>query len=243
MKSGIYWIVGPTGKAYIGSSQNVKARLAAHRNSLLRGDHHATHLQRAVNKHGIDAFMFAPLEFCAIERLIEHEQFHIDSFDFDTLYNSRPVADSQRGYKHRPEVCAAISAAHKGKILNESHRAAISAAQKGIAKPRTAEHSARIGLAHRGKVLNAEARAKISEALKDRKMTAATRSALAAANAARNTSGYTGVSLDKRSQRYYAYARVGGKMKNLGLHDTAEAARDAREAYLCEVNCDRSERR
>lgn len=154
-----------------------------------------------------------------------------------TPEHSARMCKLKTGVKLSDEVKQKISAAHKGKILSESHRAAISAAQKGIAKPRTAEHSARIGLAHRGKVLSAETRAKISEALKGRKMTATTRAAIAAANAARNTSGYTGVSFDKRSQRYYAYARVGEKMKNLGLHDTAEAARDARDAYLREVNC------
>lgn len=50
-----------------------------------------------------------------------------------------------------------------------------------------------------------------------------------------NTSGFTGVCLDKRNGRWYAYIRLDGKMYNLGLHDTKESAvrarKDAQEGH------------
>lgn len=39
-----------------------------------------------------------------------------------------------------------------------------------------------------------------------------------------NTTGYKGVSLDKRSGRYRAYITVDGKQKSLGYHSSAEEA-------------------
>lgn len=44
-----------------------------------------------------------------------------------------------------------------------------------------------------------------------------------------NTSGYKGVSLDKRYQRWYAHINIDGKMKHLGSFDTPEAASRAYE--------------
>lgn len=126
MKSGIYWIVGPTGKAYIGSSQNVKKRLQQHASDLRRGVHGNSHLQYAANKHGIKAFEFSVLEHCAIERLIEREQFYIDSFDFATLYNARLIAESNRGAVRTPEVRAAISERNRKRRASSETRTAMS---------------------------------------------------------------------------------------------------------------------
>lgn len=42
-----------------------------------------------------------------------------------------------------------------------------------------------------------------------------------------NTSGLKGASYDKRSRRWQSYIRVKGKMKHLGLYDSAEAAHRA----------------
>lgn len=133
------------------------------------------------------------------------------------------------------EARAKISAAHKGKKYSEERRAQMSAVAKGVPKPRTAEHSAKIGLAHRGKTISAEQRAKISAAMKGRPATERMREVTLQNNAKRNTSGFTGVSLDKRTGKFYAYARIAGKMKNLGLHATAEAASIARAQYLAQL--------
>jgi hypothetical protein len=47
-----------------------------------------------------------------------------------------------------------------------------------------------------------------------------------------NTSGYTGVSFDKRRGKYFAYVNVDGKRYYCGYHDTPEAAYAARQALI-----------
>jgi hypothetical protein len=44
-----------------------------------------------------------------------------------------------------------------------------------------------------------------------------------------NTSGRIGISFDRRSSKWYAYIRVGGKMKNLGVFKARDDAIAARE--------------
>lgn len=51
----------------------------------------------------------------------------------------------------------------------------------------------------------------------------------------RNTSGFKGVSFDKRRGLWYAYIKKHGRMLNLGLYKTAEAAHAARLAKAKEL--------
>jgi hypothetical protein len=46
-----------------------------------------------------------------------------------------------------------------------------------------------------------------------------------------NTSGFKGVNFDRRSGKWLARARAGGRRVNLGLFDTAEEAARARDAF------------
>lgn len=68
-----------TGKAYIGSSRNIRMRWWWHRSHLQRGDHHCLHLQHAWRKYGADLFMLDLLEQCAVGRLFQREQFYLSS--------------------------------------------------------------------------------------------------------------------------------------------------------------------
>ena len=51
-----------------------------------------------------------------------------------------------------------------------------------------------------------------------------------------NTSGYKGVSFDKRRGRWHAYISHGGRRKNLGMFDTAVAAYEARLAAAARLH-------
>ena len=58
MNCGVYQIKNTlNGKAYIGSSKNIKRRLGIHRSMLRRGTHRNPHLQNAWNKYGESAFV------------------------------------------------------------------------------------------------------------------------------------------------------------------------------------------
>lgn len=62
MIRGIYVIVGPSQKRYLGASQDIDQRWREHRSDLFNNKHHSLKLQRAWNKHGRSAFRFEVLE-------------------------------------------------------------------------------------------------------------------------------------------------------------------------------------
>lgn len=74
-------------KIYIGKSVNVRLRKKAHENSFIRKQAVNIHLQRAVDKYGIDNFEFLIIEEVSIENINEREQFWIKEFkSFDETY-------------------------------------------------------------------------------------------------------------------------------------------------------------
>lgn len=73
--SGVYRILCvPTGKIYIGSAVDLRARWDRHRGSLRRGTHRNSHLQRAWDKYGAMNFEFSVLELVDTSDLLRAEQ-------------------------------------------------------------------------------------------------------------------------------------------------------------------------
>lgn len=106
LKSGIYKIINLiTGRAYVGSSYNMAKRFKHHVLVLNKNTHKNSYLQSSWNLHGENAFEFIILEYCAIENLIEREQYWIDGLDCLTPkgYNMLPSAGSMLGYKQTEE--------------------------------------------------------------------------------------------------------------------------------------------
>lgn len=71
--SGIYSIIAPCGKIYVGSSLNIKRRIRNHINDLLKNKHHNIKLQRYVNKYRMSGFTISVLELTSKEKLLERE--------------------------------------------------------------------------------------------------------------------------------------------------------------------------
>ncbi|KKN23373.1 hypothetical protein LCGC14_0905720 [marine sediment metagenome] len=152
MTSGVYEILNVvTGKLYIGSSVELEKRFKAHASNLKLNSHHSIHLQRSYNKHGADAFVMFPIEFCDPDLLLEKEQFWIDALGAAAGgYNICPTAGSPRGSKRGP--------------LSAEHRRKISLAGMGRKMPektRLILIKARTGSKH-----TEESKRKMSEALK-----------------------------------------------------------------------------
>jgi len=131
--SGIYAIRNVlSGRVYVGSADSIARRFIAHVSQLRRGVHHSTHLQRAWNKHGENAFEFLILEITR-QNLIAREQHFIDLLRPE--FNSGPCADNgMRGKRHVFESLKKMSANRKGKGLGNrtfslAHRAALRAAR------------------------------------------------------------------------------------------------------------------
>lgn len=159
MTSGIYKIYHNYNKnrLYIGSAADIKARWRQHRNSLKRGEHHSYHLQRVVNKYGIDDLYFEIVEECDKDSLLIREQFWIDKYSFDDeLYNHKRFAGRSFGYRHSDETRKLISQIQKGRPSNMS-------------KERREELSKRMSGKNNwnyGKKMSDETKEKIRESLK-----------------------------------------------------------------------------
>ena len=187
--SGIYIIRNLiSGKVYIGSAVDIKARWRSHCSTLSGRYHINTHLQRAWSKNGPGAFEFKVLLYCEPVDLIHYEQTMIDDYrkeyGRDMLYNIRPLARSNLGLKHTSETKAKMSADRKGRTSSPEHRAKISAANKG--RKRSPEHCAKLSARMKGNKIHegyhhsAETRTKIGAASKGRKHTLETREKMSA---------------------------------------------------------------
>ena len=131
MGSGIYTITNKDNlKIYVGSAVSLYARSIHHINALKRGTHGSHHLQRAFNLYGADCFHFTVLEYCEKDKLIEREQFYIDTLHPE--YNISPTAGSQLGIKRSEETKKKMSIAQKGKVITTEQRKKISAGLMGI---------------------------------------------------------------------------------------------------------------
>ena len=81
-----------SGKCYVGSSKCIQWRWRCHKFALKRGNHYCSHLQRAWNKHGKNAFYLLTLELCAPGERLAREQFYLDAASSGDLYNTSRVA-------------------------------------------------------------------------------------------------------------------------------------------------------
>ena len=104
--SGIYMIKNILdGKVYIGSTKKFTDRFHQHRGKLRGNKHFCIHLQRAWNRDGEKNFVFEILEVCPIEKLIEREQFYMDSIK--DKYNMSLIAGEppkERSLKTRKKI-------------------------------------------------------------------------------------------------------------------------------------------
>jgi group I intron endonuclease len=77
MSVGVYIIRNTiNGKLYVGSSNNLKYRIARHLYMLKSSTHYNRHLQAAFDKYGQDAFQFQIVEECSIEEQIAREEYY-----------------------------------------------------------------------------------------------------------------------------------------------------------------------
>lgn len=89
---GVYAIYCTNGHAYIGSSGDIEGRVRSHFYSLKSGIHHNSHLQRAYEKYGAEAFDWDIIEQCLINPW-DREQWWIDFFqDLNPLFNMDSTA-------------------------------------------------------------------------------------------------------------------------------------------------------
>ena len=182
MDTGIYEINNIiTGKKYIGSSKQISYRWSVHIKQLKDNTHANNHLQSAWNKYGAEAFEFSIVHQCELDQLIICEQWMIDQYNFDELYNICPNAGSCLGRKFSIETRAKQSAAATGRKLSIETRAKISNSLKGIIF--SAERCSNISNTKKGKIGKSpslETREKMSVQRKGKKLSVEHRAKMSA---------------------------------------------------------------
>lgn len=245
-QSGIYAIVSPSGKRYVGQAVNIAKRWKEHKSGLRAGKHHCSGLQNAYYKYG-EALDYVVLELCSRERdtLTAREQFHMDS-SCTGLYNSAPAAGSQLGMVHTEATKAKLRSHNLGKSIPQDTREKISASLLGTTRPQATRE--KIRASSFGKVLSRQTREKISLAGTGRVTCQETRKLLSEANLGKvkpesyskkvvgakkknNTSGYCGVTQNKRGGSWRAERCILGKTIQLGTYPTAALAGEARQNF------------
>ncbi len=103
-------------KFYIGSSLDIGYRFKAHIRALKHNIHKNKHLQNAVNKYGITNFTFTIIEECNNTELMVREQYYIDKYDINSLYNKTKIAYG--GGSDKVEIPLVLLDL-KGNIINE----------------------------------------------------------------------------------------------------------------------------
>ena len=137
-KSGIYCIKNlKNGKVYVGSSKNIEHRRTEHFNSLLKGNHHCSHLQKSYNKYGLKYFIFCVVEYVEGKSRLEQQElrwfFYYNVSNHSKCYNTCFYVGSPRGIEHSEETKRKLSAARKGKKFTEEHKKHLSESLKGKA--------------------------------------------------------------------------------------------------------------
>jgi group I intron endonuclease len=139
LKSGIYIIKNCIDdRCYVGSATSLKDRQRHHLLKLKDGSHRNVHLLRFVVKYGVDKIFFEILERCEPEKLLEREQYYIDTLN--------PVFNIQR-----------VAGSNLGIVFGDEVRKRMSESKKGLKKaPCSAEGRANLSKSHIGKKQSAE---------------------------------------------------------------------------------------
>jgi group I intron endonuclease len=108
------------GNFYIGSTNNLIKRYYTHINHIRTEKNTCIKLIRAVKKYGEDNFKFEIVCECPTEKILELEQYYIDSLN--PIYNIAKIAGSNLGIKRTEECKLKKSISQKENWKNDLYR-------------------------------------------------------------------------------------------------------------------------
>jgi len=141
---GVYAVVGPGGRRYIGGSKSIWHRWRWHLRALCAGRHKNDQLQEAWDEFGAVRFRLELIERCALGALSAREQFWLEQLGD---YNICPVVGrppDTTGIRLRPERRAQLAAMSKAVNGRPENRAKMSDRSRKLWQ--TPEHRERMRL-------------------------------------------------------------------------------------------------
>lgn len=170
---GIYCIINPNNKIYVGSSRNIKNRFNHYKNGHCKNQHK---LYNSFNKYGIDSHKFMIIKECSLDELYKYE--HLIGIELDCIgenglniqlpsYDDLPwimhkdarikISLSKLGKKRDPEVGKKISMILKSMHLESKNKKAIicyDIENNMIDRYKSATDAAKILKIHRSSIVN-----------------------------------------------------------------------------------------
>ena len=193
----IYKHTSPSGKAYIGQTNNLSRRDGLHKCT-----DHCRAFARAIKKYGWDNFEHETLEDgLTLGEANILESWYIEKHGTLTP-NGYNLQSGGRNFSHSEETKKALSDMFKGRIFSEEHRAKLSEVGRGrkLSEEAKAKLSKRIvsdetkkkiGETSKGRQCSLETRAKLSEICKGRTLSPETRAKLSLAHKGKTASPET----------------------------------------------------
>lgn len=169
---GIYKIISPSNKIYIGQSTNIEDRWKKYQ-KYPGSIKNQTKLYNSLKKYGWEQHKFEIVEECEEIKLLERETYWKNFYKVLETPSLCCRIDGKGG-KNSKETNLKISKIHKGKKYSDESKQKISKAKKGIIF--TEEHKRKISEAKKGKTfLSDESKNKISKANKNKIRTSFTK--------------------------------------------------------------------
>ncbi len=137
---GIYKLTSPSGKSYIGQSNNIELRMKNYKSNLCKNQ---TRLYNAINKYGFDNFSIEYIKIVEYyisedkiqEFLNRYEIYYIKKYDtIENGYNLR--SGGSRG-RHSQESKNKISNANRNRIFSIEHKQKLSDSHIGYIVPKS----------------------------------------------------------------------------------------------------------
>ena len=151
-KQGIYKIVSPTGKIYIGQSIDIEKRWSRYMN-LCSGVKRQPILFKSLSKHLPDNHLFTIVEACDFDMLNERERFWQEYYQCVGVNGLNCVYVNTKDKKlvRSAETRKRNAAANIGRKLSAESRAKMSKARQGQGKGRVKSEQERINISNGGK--------------------------------------------------------------------------------------------
>ena len=182
---GVYMIVSPSNKIYVGSTINILNRFRAYRRLKCKGQ---IKLYNSFKKYGVNLHKFYVLCILDCDSLLLRKEAEVGIY-YNTLNNGlncRLPKVSDEFISMSLETRIKISQMHKGKKLTKEQKLNISEVHRG--KKLSKSHVETIKRANKGRVFSKEHRMKISEANRKRVISESTKDKLRKAQTGRKHS-------------------------------------------------------